>query len=667
MQMSRTLVSMAAIKALWDAKGAQKDILDLYVPLLCKVITSRRYNEIDIDQLMTDFKEEYGFCIPRYPLQSLLKRACKLKLVKYSNHRYYRNAPEIEKQKTDIVGYKKSESAVRRLSEGFIQFARVNHNKDLTKTDVEEVILNYLKKYDLNILFMYDSKSIIPKTKHMTWEMVLFSKYILSVIESDEQVVEQLINLALGHILASALLYEEAAEGRSGRNVFEGKYKDVAFFIDTRFVLQLLGVYGPERQTANSKLLSTLQKNMARLLIFDHTYREVYGIIETAAEWVNNPYYDSSLASDATRHFKENGVSKSSIEQILVELPKLLKANWIDRFSVPQYEEQEYVIDEDKLYEMIVAEYKRTQHDFSEEEKRETINKDVDSITAVYYLRKDNNPPNMSEVKYVFITTNSRLAYLSRRFERDVRRNPKIIPTTITAMFLGTWIWMQNPEVFSVIDKNKIIADCYSYLEPTRELRKLMVERATELKANGEIDSDQYTMLLSSLAAKNILMDLTLGSPDEFTDKTPMQIVDSIKAEARNEGILETEARKNIEIEKQKCENKELMESRNSLLTHKEKNERIENRSKKISNFLATVVKRVIIGAGIAIILASIGMQFFSLNLLYRVLLLFVTIVSSISGAVYGRSINDAASAIGRNVYKKSMLVLLGDGWEVNV
>jgi len=644
---------MALIKAMWDEKKRNADFIDLYVPLVAKVIKDKGYSEIEVDQLCDDFEGTYGIRVPRHPMYTILRRAQKkYKIIRQDRGKYFPDHSKIE----DLLKNSRESITIQRSIEEiinkFIQFTDTQYGKKIKRTEAEEIFLNFLKSSDMELLFASESKTVLPQTRSRKWEKVAISEFLIHLSENDNTVFERVIDIATGHVLASAILFEEVSP-EHGHSSFEGKYKNVEFYFDTNFIFRLLGFEGEGRKVANEELLHVLRSQKAKLFVFQHTFDEIYWIIDDSAKWLEDPLYDSSLASQVSRFFKENNFSSSDVEKLLVELQGKIESLGIEIVDVPDLDTlQKYEIDEKALYDKIVNLYKVGPGEFHEEDKKETIWKDVKSISAIYRLRKERNPKNINEVRYVFVTTNATLAYASRRYEIDVREKPFIIPTCLTSIFIGTFIWLQNPKTYRSIDKKRIIGDCVAFLEPTRELRKRLVTETKKLRDNGQISPEEYNVLNSSLVAKNLLMEKTMGDPDAFTDKTPFEILEEIKARARAEGRSEKEE----EIQKIKTEKESLTERIKDLEPKAEKLGIIEERIDSRARDSAKRWTRAFIIFGIVLIIVSGFPQVFGLKPLFRVLCGVLTLVLLVFSVYFGKNLKTESGKLYNWLYEKNKL-----------
>jgi hypothetical protein len=205
-------------------------------------------------------------------------------------------------------------------------------------------------------------------------------------------------------------------------------------------------------------------------------------------------------------------------------------------------------IDEEYLKNTIVDVYKKGDSFFDELEAEWTLLRDIKSISSIYRLRKGRRPHSLAKVGSMFVTTNSSLAHASNQFQRAQENGGFVFPACITDVFLGTLVWLQSPARVTSINRRKMIADCYAALQPSKVLMKKYLQEVEKLRTEGRIGNDEYYLLRAHRTSLNLLEEKTLGDPDNFTDKTPEEILEAMKEEFRAEATKKyLEAKEKLE------------------------------------------------------------------------------------------------------------------------
>jgi hypothetical protein len=586
--MNRTIASLAILKVNWD--HLQRDYIENFVPFIATLITIKDYKVIDVNKIIEDFPSEYGLIIPYHPMMTILTRAKKRGIITKIRGREDKFAPVKEK----IVKFefsnlaKEQQRKQEKVISKFIDFVNKNYNVVLNREDAESALMSFLKEHDLEVLFAAQQSTILPPVKSSKKGKFLIYSFIKNASESEPEVFSFITDIAIGHILASALLYNEFDK-------FEGKLKGLNFYFDTRIILRLLGVEGKERKNAYIEFLKILSEERANLFLLQHTYDETTDILKDCLRWVENPQYDSSLASPALKYFVQNNYKASDVERFIVNVDNELEEYGISVVEpIDPNKDQIYQIDEHKLHEIIVNIYKERDEYFHELSKVYTIQRDIKSISTIYTLRKGKRPRTIKQAGSIFLTTNSGLAFANRKFEISEKDESFSIPACLTDIFIGTLVWLQSPAKVTIINEKKIIADCYAALQPNDLLIKKFLGEVDKLKNDGKINDDEYYLLRAHRVVMNLLEEKTMGDPDVFTDKTAEEILEEV------EGRIKKEAEEKYLEEKERhvktLEEKEIVE-RNLAAVIKTKEEietNIEKRAKQLSSLIGWVIFVVI-------------------------------------------------------------------------
>ena len=210
--------------------------------------------------------------------------------------------------------------------------------------------------------------------------------------------------------------------------------------------------------------------------------------------------------------------------------------------------------------------------------KEHTILKDVQSISYIFKLRAGIKPHNIHEAKNIFITTNSRLTYASKKFEKTIYRDGSYFPITATDIFIGTLIWLRKPEKMVKESKKRLLSNVFAVLKPSDELFKRFIKEIQKLRNNKDISEDDYILLRDSQTAKSLLTEETLGDINAFTPKTPLDILDEIKEEAERKLSIEQEEHERTKTRLEDEKKEVLLEGKLKLVKEKEDHKKLRKK-----------------------------------------------------------------------------------------
>ena len=589
--MHNTIVSLALLKVNWD--HLKKDYLENFLPFIATLCGKKNYAEIDINTVCDDFATEYGLKIPYHPMISILERARKRGILTRSYHKLYPVKDKITK--LDFTEDSKEQTRQHnKVADEFIKYAKQNYSLEMSHEEAEQAFLVLLQQRDLNILFAAEGNKLFPEVESKKGHQFVLNKFIQHCNESEPELFSFILNMAIGHILASAILYADFAK-------FEGKFAKIRFYFDTRFVLRVLETEGKERQRHYIEFLRLLSDHKAYLFVFRHTYDEIMTVLNNCLRWVENPSYDPTKASIACNYFVQNNYRESDVERFIVRAETILKDNNIEIVEAPDPNEYGiYQIDEEQLENIIITRYKEGDFYFDESEIKFTLLKDIKSISSIYRLRRGRRPHNVSKVGSLFVTTNWELAYASNIFQRSQGQGDVVFPTCVTDVLLGTLVWLQSPAKVISLNERKMIADCYAAVQPPKSLIRKYRHEVEKLREEDKITEDEYYLLRTHRVAWNLLEEKTLGDPDKFSDKTPEEILEVIKRESQMEPI-----KKYIEA-KEKLE-----KSERDLAFSKEETGMLKDRIHNRANSFAKIVGwAVFFGLGVLFVVGILFQTF---------------------------------------------------------
>lgn len=532
----------AAIKAGFIDNNADNALLRIVLG----VIEIKHYSKVDIRELCNDFKREFDFEIPYFPMQRILSLAIANKYLTYNGmQEYVPNYSEICKENfMGLLAQKQQE--YNKVVASFISFVSGKHNVAYSTSEASNIIDSFVEEN--GILFYCNHKVNLPQHNY------LFSEFLLSTEETNPDIFEYVDSLIVGRILSEFVTYHEPTEKAS--------YNEMVAYIDTGFAFRLLGIDNLNRQAIYKSLVDDMKGHGIEVKMFDHSYNEMIGIINNSSMWIDNPNYDPSKASEATYYFVSNNYSSNKITEISLSAKQDLSnlGVTVDGIDYPQALPLS-VFPEKDMYDKIVEYYTQTNPKFDEQEKKYTVEQDARSFFYINYLCKGIVANQISDIKYVFITTNKSLSRISKNIISQFSgTSASSIPFCVTDVFWGTVLWANTPTKLLETSKARLASELYSAFIPSEEMLNKLTKSLAECEAKGLLTAEECYMLKASKLANRTLVELTLGNDEAFEDKTPIMILQDIQSKAKEQGAKEERQLADIEIKekdqeilKEKC------------------------------------------------------------------------------------------------------------------
>lgn len=518
----------------------KKDYVDNFVPFIATLIKKKNYTIIENDVICSDFKEEYGLSIPFHPMETILARARKKGIIIRRHGKFAPVTEMVSKYEFSETAKKQSQQQDKLISE-IISYANETYNYKISQERTGNALLFFLKKYDLDILFASEAEGVLPKVQYSSKrDRFVIYHFIKNAYESDLEIFKFVVNIAIGNLIANFILYKDPGK-------IVGKLSNVCFYLDAPIIFRLTGFDGEEIAEAYNDFLKTLEKEGACIKIFKHTYEEVFQILDNSLHWIENPSYDPSIASATTRFFIRKGYTRLDVQHTINKTHDILQEHLKGEDSIvgkptvrARFKFQE---DEAKIRKLILDEYKKKDV-FIEDKREATIDRDKDSISSIYILRKEKSAKCLSDTDHIFLTTNTSLAFVSNIYERDRSSEYHSMSACLTDTFVGTLLWLQSPAKIFEINKRKIIADCYAALQPSRKLIQKYVMEIDKWRREDRIDANSYYLLRSDSLAYDLLEEKTFGDDESFNSLTLEEIHREIKVEMQKEAIQKYRAEK---------------------------------------------------------------------------------------------------------------------------
>ena len=540
--MNRTLISLAILKINWE--NARADYIDNFIPFLGYLLLKKGYDHLepdDLKNLKIDFKDEYGLLIPNYALLTICNRACKKrpKILNRDSGILYVDKNEVAKYDNSIKQKEvadKFEAIIKRIK----VFAYEQFNMTVMEDEISDAIIQFLKHHDLDILFAAHDLTVLPKVNSSAKYKYIISSYAIYAKEYEKENFNALADLAIGNALACAILYSDIT--------YTGRLKNLNLYLDTPLILTMIGLSGKFKEDAFEELLNMLKADEANLKILETTRGEVDTILSNALAVLEKGEDNINIekAPIAVRHCLDNGITASDLEMKIAGLEETLKDHGIGKSKVPDFmKSKDFQIDEEILKQTIIDTYKTHSPDFVlTQSKDRTIDRDVKVLAGIYRFRRGFKPRSIRESKDLFVTSNTSLAYASRLYEQKQDKDPKVIPSCLTDVFIGTVLWLQTPQKVIELNEKKFIADCYAAKQPSEALIRTYMTEVDKLRQNKRINQEEYYLLRSHQTAIKLLEEKTMGDPDAITGEAIGDIIARIKADIKGQAGLDLEKEK---------------------------------------------------------------------------------------------------------------------------
>ena len=495
-----------------------KSVTDMLVKLLVTLIEYKKYDVFTKDDLIGSFASFYNLPISKMMLGELIPELKKKRLIKEENKGIYKvNTSEIAKLNC-LKTFQDFELQRGSLLEAFIRFSKDKDIK-ITKNDADRILSSYIEDRVCSLGGDNSSEEILTDT-----EKYVSALFISNEKENNTSFYEIYENILVGRMLASFIL-----SGVKTTNESPAIFNKMTIFLDTGFIFNLLGLNEYSTSFEYRDLLSTLSSLGAKFKIFDHTFNEVHDIIYSSKQWVENPLYISSRASNVNEYFVSNKYTIEEIEEYLYTLETKLKEFGIVKYDANIDYNEEDTIYQERIKVLIIDEYKR--NGGYVEEKEQTYELDAKSLFAIHKLRRGKSYRRFEDTEFFLLTTNRAIAKISNTINKE-RFGERTMPYAFTDSFISVLLFFTYPNYSSETNERFCIPAAYHAFEPSKELIKRIEKVLAAMQEKGLITAaDSLSWRTSKVLTKYILEE-TKNNPQNFNEDTPDKIFELIQKDA---------------------------------------------------------------------------------------------------------------------------------------
>jgi len=537
---NNTLLGLAMLTYNWEKH--KKDIIDSYIPLICSTIISNKNTKINRDIIQKELVDQFGILIPLGAIESILKRMTKNDLLT----RILGEFQVVYDKVVLMINSSQKEELDITFNELLIDlsaYSKKNFNIEFSNIEIEEGLISFFKEVDLSILFASPATtSVLPKVRESKKAKYIIAKYIMDLQFGNPTKFSVILKLAKGYGIASLITYENIQH-------YSGSLSDVEIYLDAPIIFSLIGLNGDSNLKLSNEILSALKENGAKIKMFEINHGEVIKTIDDAIKRLTTKNYKLSISSRVLRTAIRENISAQQLQIKLHQLDSILKSHHIE--VVPSIElskeEYQFQIDLEILSKYIEEFYSNGgEHEIPWYTENQ-IERDVESISNIFKIRKKTNAISLKTSKAILMTSNEVIAFAAKRYERSNWKYSSTIPVCVTDIFISTILWANYPTKNDNLNIKQLISECYSIMELDNKLLIKYFDDIKRIHNENVITDEQFYLLSATNLSIALLEQKTFNDINEYTDKTPAEILEDIQLKMAADVALEKEKMKQIE------------------------------------------------------------------------------------------------------------------------
>ncbi|WP_433050463.1 hypothetical protein [Dactylosporangium sp. CS-033363] len=547
------LVALAILQVNSDTN--RTTYMDNFVPFVSHALAGLGGHADGYAPLSTAIRQQFGLHVPEGAIRSIVDRMRRKNMV-------VGTAESIDFVGGPPNGLDKATSEFERKERVFLRtFREYAAQRTITVTDEQATaaLLRFVETHGVNILRerigtahpdpgqevvpadpepvpdgdaadVLDDELVEPEPPEPAADEldVALALFIRQLIDDDDPLAEHVIAWVQGMMLSSSLY--------QGDEVIK-PFENATVYLDTRVLFRALGLSGEEFKNATLPTLELAKSAKAKLGCFAHTIEEMQDILYAIAMTMRSARRAEQIQEVERYIFSRPELTDRDVFRLSDELPDLVTALGVEVVDKPTYEEYQYQTDEDDFRTVI-------RQTIGPKMRETAVDRDIDSITSVYRLRRGATMRSLERCAALFVTTSSGLVRAARLHFGTKHRE---VPLAMVESRFQTTVWLKNPiKVDASFPRAQVIAHCYAALQPTEFLWSAYLSKIDEFTRQRKNPEADFIYLRYSESARDALMDLTLGNPDLLTQESLMRILDN-----RDDAILEPLRAKIVELEEQ--------------------------------------------------------------------------------------------------------------------
>lgn len=519
------LTGVTMLETMW--KSRKMDLVDLISPfILFSIAKTTSPGEIVNQQKVLDYVRTFGFKdMPIAIVSRVIKR--KGDIFRKDNKNYYLVSPLddqieiIEKRRLEC------EYRIQVLGEQLSVYfeGHLHKRSKYTPEQSFEKLQNFFSRQGLFLGTDRMEEHLSNLRKNETDYCI--ANYIYMKKEENAIEYDYILDLMKGYFLQSAIYLQ--LDNNSNTN---SSYKNVCFYYDTPFVLQLLGYNTIEEETIALELHNALKRQKASFHILPQTRDEVFSILTAFQRSLN-----TSAASFTLEALRKNGYTSSDIDRIKSTWEKRLQIEYdITVIEPPGYAlnengeiDEKYVIDENELTEHLVKK--------AHWRNESAMNADIKSGLDIHKIRGRKIPTNIENAKAIFVTTNITLAVSFNQYYKQKINNAEF-PLMITVADLSALTWIKCGSKVDLPEK-QLLKNAYMVMQPSPEMLEKFAQVLEQMEKEGTITSEMAIAIRESRFTSKEILFASFNGEDEIGEALVKNIESKLKEEfseqARNE------------------------------------------------------------------------------------------------------------------------------------
>ena len=493
----RKLRAYAYLTASFQGRSNVQDALDCLMPFVAAALTEQKARPISFNDIAR-FVARLGLKIPVYVLEQLLSRLKAEGLVKWDGStRKHIVISDPEGELSSQVSDKQIGDAFDAIEQRLGAYgASHNMQRPPFSQSWPEALIAFLKsEQSSEIIKSVDFRgALIGDAQQL--ESYLIALFIQDCDKRDKGLFESVVTIFTGIIIEDFIENIQTISAPNG-------FSRLSIYYDTTVLLRLLGTSGKLLQSATLEMHRTLQDLGCKTYYFDFVELETSNVLGAvlAAHRVGQNIYNETAEAIYSGEIAISDI-KDIAATLTVQLGALNVFPFIYNFNARKSEDA-FQIDEKQFADSLMSDALSRDRTY----KQQNAETDARSAAIVFRLRRGQSRRDVSAAGHLFISRNSLLQRVSRKFSmRHVEDyNEVSTPPILTVGQITTIAWLTSTRKLEPHKVSKeLLAACYSAVRPSPgwadEFSKALSKFQQENPALVEDRANQHFFLQTARA-----------------------------------------------------------------------------------------------------------------------------------------------------------------------
>ena len=345
------------------------------------------------------------------------------------------------------------------------------------------------------------------------------AQFVVEEAEKQSSIFAHIVDMVKGFFVSNAISLQS-----QNPNVTEARFKDLDCYIDTKVIINALGMHDDTKRESALEMLRMLRETGANLYCFEHNYDEIDGIIEAYKNGLKYAYatsYHPTLEGWDARNYTITDVERfqsvltskiASLGIAIVSKPdetKDVAAFPLDSRKMKQY------IDRNMSYN-----------------NKSAIDVDVASVASILMMRPNRKTKEIEKCGCIFVTSNILLTSVSNRYliQQGICDVEREIMPIITDMDISSIVWLKCYSTHKDYPKRKLIEHALVALEMTSTMISTFFDMIDRIKAEGELTADEAAVIRADCLCRHEIAQQIKGDASKITEETVRFARDQLRA-----------------------------------------------------------------------------------------------------------------------------------------